>query len=324
MKPLSAILVPISRRQPWTITRVSKLGSRTLASITVDSGGQARKPSPSHIVFDKGAKVWHRDRSVLGAQVELSKSTDYLKDEVAQRVTERFQVIKRRFPTIVDLGSGAGHVAKFLEEGSTEKLIMCDESKLLLNRDEDVKYPVNTERVVYENEVLPFEENSIPAVISSMALHWTNDLPGILIQINRALKPDGLFLAALLGGDTLFELRTSIQLAEQERGGGLSPRVSPFAESRDATNLLTRAGFALTTVDVEDIVVEYPSMFHLIEDLEAMGDSNGILVRNPFIKRDTLIAAAAIYEAAHGNEDGTVPATFQIIHMVIINYFYIL
>ncbi|KAJ9069006.1 hypothetical protein DSO57_1022992 [Entomophthora muscae] len=223
-----------------------------------------------------------------------------------------FMVIKRRFPTIVDLGSGAGHVAKFLEEGSTEKLIMCDESKLLLNRDEDVKYPVNTERVVYENEVLPFEENSIPAVISSMALHWTNDLPGILIQINRALKPDGLFLAALLGGDTLFELRTSIQLAEQERGGGLSPRVSPFAESRDATNLLTRAGFALTTVDVEDIVVEYPSMFHLIEDLEAMGDSNGILVRNPFIKRDTLIAAAAIYEAAHGNEDGTVPATFQV------------
>jgi len=154
-------------------------------------------------------------------------------------------------------------------------------------------------------------------VLSSMSMHWINDLPGVLAQANNVLRPDCPFIGAMLGGDTLFELRTSLQLAEQERRGGISPHVSPLADVRDVEGLLQRAGFTILTVDVEDIVVDYPDMFALMEDLQAMGESNAVLAREMGpIGRDVLLAANAIYRELHGNEDGTVPATFRIIHMI--------
>lgn len=269
------------------------------------------------LVFDRDAKKWHRNRSVRNEGLVSSQATDYIKDEVAERLLERLQVIKRKFPTIVELGAGAGHLIKCIEEDTTSKLIMCDQAEMLLNRDIKSEHEfTNVERRTMDEENITFEPNSIPAIVSSLSLHWVNDLPGALIQINQALQPDGLFLAAMFGGETLFELRTSLQVAELERSGGFSPRVSPFAESRDIANLLTRAGFALTTVDVDEIVVNYPSMFHLIEDLDAMGESNAIIARHHFIKRDILMAASAIYQAAHGNDDGSIPATFQVIFMI--------
>jgi NADH dehydrogenase [ubiquinone] 1 alpha subcomplex assembly factor 5 len=130
------------------------------------------------------------------------------------------------------------------------------------------------------------------------------------------LKPDGLFLGALFGGDTLFELRTSLQIAEVEREGGISPRVSPMTTTGDISNLMGRAGFNILTVDVEEVKVSYPSMWELMDDLRDMGEANAIVDRRHFVHRDTLVAAAAIYKELHGQEDGTVPATFQVINMV--------
>ena len=150
-----------------------------------------------------------------------------------------------------------------------------------------------------------------------MSLHWINDLPSLLAQVNRILKPDGPLLAAMLGGDTLFELRTSLQLAELERRGGLGPRVSPLADVRDVGGLLQRAGYSLITVDVDDIVVDYPSSYALMEDLQAMGESNAVLGREPGpIPRDVLLAVDPIYRELHGNRDGSIPATFRIIYLI--------
>jgi NADH dehydrogenase [ubiquinone] 1 alpha subcomplex assembly factor 5 len=153
--------------------------------------------------------------------------------------------------------------------------------------------------------------------MSNLSLHWINDLPGTLTQINNILKPDCPFIGAMLGGDTLFELRTSLQLAEQERRGGISPRVSPLADVRDVGGLLQKAGFKMLTVDVDDFIVDYPDTFTLMQDLQAMGESNAILGREMGpIGRDLLLANEAIYRELHGNEDGSLPATFRIIYMI--------
>ncbi|CAO3575204.1 unnamed protein product [Mortierella alpina] len=197
-----------------------------------------------------------------------------------------------------------------------KKLIMCDMSEAMLNRDRDVQYEVPVERRVVDEENLPFPENSLECVVSSLSMHWINDLPGAMIQIQRSLKPDGVFIAGLFGGDTLFELRTSLQLAELDREGGISPRISPMADSRDLGSLLSRAGFTLTTVDVDEVTVSYPSALELMEDLRAMGESNAVINRRGYLSRDTMMAAAAIYKEMYGNPDGTVPATFQILYMI--------
>jgi len=138
----------------------------------------------------------------------------------------------------------------------------------------------------------------------------------VLVQIKEALLPDGLFLGAMFGGDTLFELRTALQLAETDREGGISPHVSPMTDTKDISNLLGRAGFTLLTVDTDDVRVGYPSMWELIEDLQDMGEGNAIVGRRHFMHRDTLAAASAIYKELYGNEDGSIPATFQIIYMI--------
>lgn len=200
----------------------------------------------------------------------------------------------------------------------TQKVVMLDSSEKLLNRDPDSEFEVEVERVHADEErlleVIP--KNSQEAIVSCMSLHWVNDLPGILVQIREALQPDGVFLGALLGGDTLFELRTSLQLAEAEREGGISPHVSPMTDSRDMSNLMGRAGFTLLTVDVDEVKVNYPSMWELMDDLRDMGESNAVVGRRHILHRDTLAAASAIYKALHGNEDGSVPATFQVIYVI--------
>lgn len=177
---------------------------------------------------------------------------------------------------------------------------------------------VEIERHVIDEESLPFDPNSIDCIVANTTLHWTNDLPGSLIQIQRSLRPDGVFVGSLLGGDTLFELRTSLQLAEQEREGGISPRVSPMTDSRDCASLLSRAGFSIPTVDVDEVAVSYPSIYELLHDLRDMGESNAVINRRPVLQRDTLLAADAIYRSLHGNidGDGTVPATFSIIYLI--------
>ncbi|KAG2060219.1 S-adenosyl-L-methionine-dependent methyltransferase [Suillus hirtellus] len=269
-------------------------------------------------VFDRAAKRKQRDRAVSRDAGVESRTVDYVRDEVADRMMERLLDIKRKFNTIVDLGSGPGHFSKLLEPEKTRKVLMIDSSKTTLNRDRDEEFEVEVERVHADEEnlldVLP--RNSQEAIVSCLSLHWVNDLPGVLVQIKEALKPDGLFLGAMFGGDTLFELRTALQLAEVDREGGISPHISPMTDTKDISNLLSHAGFTLLTVDIDEVRVGYPSMWELLEDLRDMGESNAVVGRRHFLHRDTLAAASAIYKELHGNEDGSVPATFQIIYMI--------
>lgn len=149
-------------------------------------------------------------------------------------------------------------------------------------------------------------------------MHWINDLPSVLSQINNILRPDAPFIAAIYGGDSLYELRTSLQLASMERLGGISPHTSPLADVRDVGGLLTKAGFKMLTVDIDDIIIDYPDVFALMKDLQAMGESNAVLGREMgAISRDVLMAAQGIYKELHGEKDREgVPATFRVIYMI--------
>ncbi|GAA5964231.1 hypothetical protein JCM8115_002841 [Rhodotorula mucilaginosa] len=267
-------------------------------------------------VFDRNLKVAQRDRAARNK--ERSRLTDYVKDDVAQTMVDRLLDIKRRYPTVLDVGSGPGFLAKHVDPEITQNMILVDSSREMLYRDEDLPTEIPLERIHLDEEALAshFEENSHECIMSCLSMHWVNDLPGALIQIKRTLKPDGVFIGSMFGGDTLFELRTSLQLAENEREGGISPRVSPMTDSQSVTSLLNRAGFALSTVDVDEIQIAYPSIYELIDDLKWMGEGNAVVNRRKTLNPETLFAAGEIYKELHGLEDGSIPATFQIMHMI--------
>lgn len=158
-------------------------------------------------------------------------------------------------------------------------------------------------------------------MISNLALHWFNDLPGVFKSINNCLKPDGVFLASIFGSETLYELRSSLHLAEQERRGGLSPHISPFTKIRDIGALLNRAGFTMLTIDTDEMVIGYPSMFELVHDLKGMGESNAAFNRPLTISKDVLTAASAIYDEMYPKvnpetQEKGVHATFQVLYFI--------
>jgi NADH dehydrogenase [ubiquinone] 1 alpha subcomplex assembly factor 5 len=173
--------------------------------------------------------------------------------------------------------------------------------------DEDLAPPIRGEPeraafVVADEESLPLQPESCDLIISSMSLHWINDLPGALAQAHRALKPDGVFLAAMVGGSTLTELRTAFASAEQERDGGVSPRASPLAQVSDVGSLLVGAGFALPTVDTDTVHCRYADAATVFEHLQGSGDSNASLGRLTVAKRDTMLAAACVYQTMYAAE----------------------
>lgn len=191
----------------------------------------------------------------------------------------------------------------------------------MLHRDVDQSFNSQldiTRDVLQDEENIPYDSESFDAVLSSLSMHWINDLPSVLRQVNNILKPDAPLIAAMFGGDSLFELRTSLQLADLERWGGVTTHTSPLADVRDIGGLLQSAGFKLLTVDVDDIVVDYPSIFELMQDIQAMGESNAVIGRGEGgISRDVLMSSDAIYRSLHGNEDGeTVPATYRMIYLI--------
>ncbi|XP_075003809.1 arginine-hydroxylase NDUFAF5, mitochondrial isoform X3 [Calonectris borealis] len=200
------------------------------------------------------------------------------------------------------------------EEETIEKLIQVDIAENALKNAVESEIP--TVNVVADEEFLPFKEDTFDLVVSSLSLHWVNDLPRAFREIHQVLKPDGVFIGAMFGGDTLYELRCSLQLAELEREGGFSPHVSPFTAVSDLGHLLSRAGFNTLTVDTDEIQVNYPGLFEVMEDLQGMGESNCSWNRKPLLHRETMLAAAAIYREMYGNSDGSVPATFQIYYMI--------
>jgi SAM-dependent methyltransferase len=169
-------------------------------------------------------------------------------------------------------------------------------------------------RVRADDEALPFGDKSLDLVVSGLSLHLVNDLPGTLVQVRRALKPDGLFLAALLGGNTLTELRNALLAAEEELEGGASPRVAPFADVQNLGALLQRAGFALPVVDADTITVTYADPLALMRELRAMGATNALGARRKVtLRRATLLRALALYRERFGLANGRVPATFEIV-----------
>ncbi|KAF2772958.1 S-adenosyl-L-methionine-dependent methyltransferase [Teratosphaeria nubilosa] len=309
------------------------LESSQRRAYAISAGG-----SPIAEVFDSRTKWLHRER--FAADPAQSRQVDYLRDEVAARLCNRLLDINRNFPKVLDFGANACNIAKVLtrpnpdlesDKKATEpiasrigELICTDVSEGMLYRDKDEPFnqEINLRREVLANpEYVPYEANTFDLAMSSLSLHWVNDLPSVLTQINNCLKPDAPFIAAMSGGDTLFELRGSLQLAEQERLGGIGTHISPLADVRDVGNLLSRAGFKLLTVDVDDIVVDYPNCFALMADLQAMGEANAALRREVGgVSRNVLLATEAIYRELYGEEgaDGAtvLPATFRTIYMI--------
>ena len=223
----------------------------------------------------------------------------------------RLETILRRFPVAVDLGARNGHFFKALSESDAraniDTLIETDLSaRMLAGR--------GTLRVAADEERLPFGDASLDLVVSTLALHWTNDLVGALIQIRRALRPDGLFLGAIFGGATLTELRQCLLAAEAELSDGAAMRVSPFADAIDAAGLLQRAGFALPVADVDRVKVRYASPFALLQDLRHMGETSVLLDRSRKpLARKVLFRAMELYVERFAEADGRVPATFEIV-----------
>ena len=255
------------------------------------------------LVFDRRAVRAHRDRAAAGFA-----GFDFLLREAAERLADRLLDVKRQFPLALDLGCHTGQLAQALQgRGGIERLVQADLSPAMLTGAKGL-------RLAADEEFLPFAAQSFDAVFSVLSLHWVNDLPGALLQVNRSLKPDGLFLACMLGGETLAQLRDALLQAEADVTGGASPRVSPMAEVRDAGGLLQRADFALPVADSETIEVDYPDALKLMRDLRGMGESNALIgrQRRP-TRRAVLAAAAAIYQSRHGRADGRIPARFQLI-----------
>ncbi|KAG0631699.1 hypothetical protein M758_1G273200 [Ceratodon purpureus] len=271
-------------------------------------------------IFDRALKSKQRDRAAW-----LMRDSDPVLDTVTENLIDRLQDCKRTFPKALNLGGAFDAVRRLLQgRGGIQELISMDISEDMIRRsmikaaeDETAGRMGSMQNfhLVGDEEYLPLQPNSLDLVISSLGLHWVNDLPGAMSQCRTALKPDGLFLATMFGGETLRELRISCTVAQMELEGGVSPRVSPLAEVRDAGNLLTRAGFALPTVDVDEITVRYPSAIELIEHLRSMGETNAVRERMLTVKRDTALRTAAVYQEMFGESDGTIPATYQVIYM---------
>lgn len=254
-------------------------------------------------IFDRQAVRRHRDRAAGDFG-----SFSFLFREIAERLADRLSDIRREFPLALDLGSHNGVLADIIDgRGNIKAMVQCDISEKMLLGTSGL-------RVVGDEETQPFAPSSFDLVLSSGSFHWINDLPGALLQALMSLRPDGLFLVNFFGGETLKELRLSLLEAENEIKGGAGPRVSPFADVRDAGALLQRAGFGLPVADSESLTVFYNSPLKLLHDLRGMGEVNAVIGRQKaFTPRKMLFRACTLYNNRYGDEAGRIPATFEII-----------
>jgi SAM-dependent methyltransferase len=250
----------------------------------------------SPVIFDHLLQRRRRARAA-------SSASNFLLDHVAGELADRLSVVLRRFDVAVDFASPGEAVRIALRRlGSVTTIVAAD----VIARGKPF--------VIVDEEALPFRDASLDLLVSGLALHFANDLPGVLTQIRRALKPDGLFVAALLGGETLTELRQAFAQAESETEGGASPRVAPFADLRQLGALLQRAGFALPVTDVERLTVRYGSPFDLMHDLRRMGATNTLAARRRVpLRRTTLMRMADIYARRFADDDGRIRATFDLV-----------
>jgi SAM-dependent methyltransferase len=255
-------------------------------------------------IFDRSLLRRRRERALrLGPET-------FLIDRVAEDFADRLAAVLRRFELCADIGTPTGAVRTALARGGAIGRIIAVDPTFRRAPGADAA----AARVVADVEALPLVPECLDLAVSALALQTTNDLPGALIQIRRALKPDGLFLAALLGGDTLSELRQSFAAAESELEGGASPRVAPFADLRDLGALLQRAGFALPVTDIDRVTARYASPLALMGDLRRMGATNPLTERSRMpLRRATLVRALETYTARFADGDGRVRASFDIV-----------
>lgn len=241
-------------------------------------------------------------------------AAEFLFEEAAERLADRLLDVARSFPLALEIGCRKGALAARLPEAAgVGRLVGCD-----LSPEMAAVAQARTGAAVFAADPawLPVREESFDLVVSSLALHWVEDLPGALIQINRALKPDGLFLAAALGGDTLAELRAVMVEAEDRVRGGAAPRVAPTLALQDAGALMQRAGFALPVVDFDRLTVTYETFFHLAAELRAMGET-AAMAQGPrgVPPRALFTEAARLYAERHAGPDGRIQTTFDIVYL---------
>jgi SAM-dependent methyltransferase len=255
---------------------------------------------PTPVLFDRKLLRARRRRAIA-----LGEET-FLVDQVAQEFAERLTAVKRQFALALDLGTLGGTLAKELAKtGQIGRVIV---SEPIAHRSEKFS------TIAGDEELLPFADEKFDLIVSALSLQWVNDLPGTLVQIRRILKPDGLLLAALIGGESLNELRASFAAAEAELTGGASPRVSPFVEVRSLGALLQRAGYALPVVDSDRHIVRYRDPFKLFSDLRRMGATNALTERSRKpLTRKILARAAEIYAQRFSDPDGRLRATFDVL-----------
>lgn len=234
-------------------------------------------------------------------------------EEVSAQLFDRLQGINRPFHRILDLGSRSFSLSKSLAKQDASRFIVHSPTS------PDVNKLLTHHVCVADEEWLPFRDTSFDLILSNLNLHWANDLPGALVQIRRALKPDGFFLSALFGGETLYELRECLYEAEMQLRGGVSQHISPFADIQDCGSLLQRAGFTLPVVDKERFTLTYQNSFQLMRELRGMGESNILNSRDKrFMPSALFIEADRIYRSRYATKSengvsGTINATFDIL-----------
>ena len=249
------------------------------------------------VVFDRRLlRARQRRARVLGAET-------FLVDRVAADLAERLGAVLRQFDVAVDLATPTEAVREALADNASIGMLIAAKA-----------FPEGACAVAADEELLPLRDGAVDLIVSALALQFVNDLPGALIQMRRALKPDGLLLAAMLGGDTLTELRQAFAAAEAEIEGGASPHVAPFADLRDLGALLQRAGFTLPVTDIDRLTVRYRTPFDLLHDLRRMGATNALVERRRTpLRRRTLARMAEIYAERFADPDGRVRATFEVV-----------
>lgn len=254
-----------------------------------------------NVVFNRRVVRKNRDQAAANFS-----NHNFLVQEITNRLLDNLLDIRKDFQNIVSVQADLGAVNTHFKKASLihqdfSKNMLRDQPGLLVQGDE---------------EFFPFKNQSLDLILSCLSLHWVNDLPGSLIQFLQSLMPDGLFLGALFGGETLKELRQAMMSAEMELRGGISPHISPFLDIKDAGSLLQRAGFALPVVSAEQVTVTYPDAFELMKDLKAMGEQNSLIKRFKGLTSPKLLSKTAeIYHHTHADGEGRIPATFEILYL---------
>jgi SAM-dependent methyltransferase len=258
-------------------------------------------------LFDRNLLAHRLDRAASGFS-----QAHFLRERAVEDLIETLSAINRQFDITLDMAARDGAFGRAIAGTPVaEKIGLLIEGELSEGLSAQQS---GAARLIMDEEALPFGDDSLNLVVNALGLHTVNDLPGVLVQVRRALKPDGLFIGSLFGGETLTELRACLMEAELEVRGGYGPRIAPFAESPDLIDLLKRTGFSMPVVDSDRVIVTYEHPLRLMTDLRAMGESN-ILLQRPRkgLNRAIIEKASAHYFERHADAEGRIAATFEII-----------